>query len=278
MDTLRDVWRRLRRHRPAVAGLLFLGLLILVASFAPQLAPHGFAESDLTNTLKPASWHFLLGTDEQGRDVFSRIIYGSRLSLQVAVVAGALGVSVGVVLGAWAGYAGGAVETVLMRGMDVMLAFPSTLLAISFVVLLGPGLTKAMIAIGIVSIPAYARVTRGAVLSVKENEYVLAARATGAGTVRIIGRHVLPQVFAPILVRATLGTSEAILDAAALGFLGLGAQLPQPEWGAMLSRGFRYLNTAPTLTFFPGLAITLTVLALNLLGDGLRDALDPRLK
>lgn len=278
MENLRDFWRRLKRHKPAVAGLVFLVLLIVVAALAYDLAPYGYADGDLLHTLKPPSAAFPLGTDEQGRDVFSRIIFGTQLSLQVAVVAGGLGVVLGVALGAWAGYAGGLADSLIMRSLDVMLAFPSTLLAISFVVLLGPGLTKAMIAIGIVSIPAYARVTRGAVLTVKENEYVLAARATGAGTLRIIWKHLLPQVFAPILVRATLGTSEAILDAAALGFLGLGAQLPQPEWGAMLSRGFRYLNTAPHLTLFPGLAITLTVLALNLFGDGLRDALDPRLR
>jgi ABC-type dipeptide/oligopeptide/nickel transport system permease subunit len=210
--------------------------------------------------------------------VLTRVIYGTRLSLAVGVISVSLALVIGVFLGAVAGYFGGWVDNVIMRSMDVLLAFPAILLAIAIMVVLGPGLEKAMIAIGIVTVPGYARIVRGSVLSVKENEYIEAARAIGFPHWRIIWKHVLPNIMAPIIVRSTLGVSEAILDAAALGFLGLGAQLPKPEWGLMLSRGKAYIYSSPHLVFFPGAMITLTVLALNLFGDGLRDALDPRLK
>lgn len=275
---LLTVWRRLRRHRLAVAGLIVLIGLVCVALLADVLAPYAPDQGRLLDALKPSSAEHLLGTDNLGRDVLSRIIYGTRYSLGVGLISVALGLLVGVGLGALAGYAGGWVDTLIGRFIDVLLAFPATLLAVGIVVMLGPGLEKAMIAVGIVSVPQYARLVRGVVLSAKQNEYVEAARALGGSHRRIMFRHILPNVFAPILVRATMGTSEAILEAAALGFLGLGAQAPDPEWGLMLYEGQRYIYNAPHLVIWAGLAITLTVVSINLLGDGLRDALDPRLK
>lgn len=272
------ILRRLRRHKPAMVGAAIFVVLVLTAIFAPLIAPYHPYEPDFSSPLHGPSPSHLLGTDEIGRDQLSRIIYGARLSLAVGLVSVTISLVIGVTLGAIAGYYGGWWDNVIMRLMDIILAFPAILLAIALMVMLGPGLTKAMIAIGIIYIPAYARIVRGAVLSVKQNEYVEAARAVGLPNFRIIMRHILPNIFAPILVRATLGTSEAILEAAALGFLGLGAQLPQPEWGAMLAYGRRAFYSAPHLVLFPGIAISITVLALNLLGDGLRDALDPRLK
>lgn len=274
----RALWRRLIRHRGALAGLVLLGLLVLVAALAPALAPYDPNEPDYAAVLQPPSRQHWLGTDELGRDVFSRILHGARLSLTVGIISVAVGASLGVTLGVIAGYAGGRVDATIMRLMDLMLAFPTILLAIAIVFMLGPGLEKAMLAVGIVSIPGYARIARGSVLSARNLEYVEAARAVGLGPARIVLRHILPNILAPLLVRATLGTSEAILETAALGFLGLGARLPTPEWGLMLSRGRAHFHEAPHVVVFPGLAITLTVLAMNLLGDGLRDALDPRLR
>lgn len=273
-----DFWRRFRRNHLAVAGLLILLLLVFIAIFAQQLAPYDYKESNMPQSLKPPSAAHWLGTDELGRDILSRIILGARVSLKVGVEAVVISLLVGILLGAMAGYYGGWIDNVIMRFMDIMLAFPPLLLAIAFMAVLGRGLDNAIIAIGIVSIPEYARIVRGSVLSVKENDYVQAARAIGDTDTQVILHHVLPNVMAPIIVRATLGVSAAILEAAALGFLGLGVQPPEAEWGAMLGSGRSAIFSAPHIITFPGIAITVTVLAFNILGDGLRDALDPRLK
>lgn len=259
-------------------GLILLAVLVVSAIFAPALAPFDPYESNLPNSLKPPSANHFLGTDELGRDIMSRILYGARISLLVGVEAVVLALLCGVVLGAVAGFYGGKVDTAIMSVMDIMLSFPSILLAIAFMTVLGRGVEKAVIAIGIVSIPQYARIVRGSVLSVKENVYVMAARALGNGDGRLIFVHILPNVMAPIIVRATIGISVAILEAAALGFLGLGVAPPTAEWGTMLGSGRQTIFNAPHIVMFPGLAITVTVMAFNLLGDGLRDVLDPRLK
>ncbi|MCL6451635.1 MAG: ABC transporter permease [Acetobacteraceae bacterium] len=278
LESLRIVWRRLKRHRLALSGFVLFLVLVFLALFAPWIAPYPPNQTDFPRSLKPPCREHLMGTDEFGRDVLSRVIYGARMSLQVGVISVGIALVLGVFLGALSGYVGGWVDNIIMRLMDIMLAFPAILLAISIMAVLGPGLTNAMIAIGIVTVPQYARIVRGSILSIKEHEYVEAARAIGCSQGKIIFRHILPNIMAPIIVRTTLGTSEAILEAAALGFLGLGVQPPTAEWGAMLSRAQRYIYTAPYLATFPGLAITATVLGLNLFGDGLRDALDPRLK
>lgn len=273
-----DFWRRLSRNRAAVIGLLILCLLMTMAVFAPLIAPYDYRASNMPESLQAPSWEHWMGTDELGRDILSRIIFGARVSLKVGVQAVILSLFIGIVLGALAGYYGGKVDTFIMRLMDVMLSFPSMLLAIAFMAVLGRGLENAIIAIGVVAIPEYARIVRGSVLTVKESDYVQAARAIGDHDFQVIAYHVLPNVMAPIIVRATLGVSTAILDAAALGFLGLGVQPPEAEWGAMLGSGRSAIFSAPHIVTFPGIAITITVLAFNLLGDGLRDALDPRLR
>ncbi|MGE5582236.1 MAG: ABC transporter permease [Bacillota bacterium] len=273
-----EFWKQFRRNRAAVLGLIILILLILVAIFARQLAPYDYTASNLPQSLKGPSWSHWLGTDELGRDILSRIIFGARVSLKVGVEAVALSLLVGILLGALAGYYGGLTDNIIMRFMDIMLAFPPLLLAIAFMAALGRGLDQAIFAIGIVAIPEFARIVRGSVLSVRENDYVQAARSIGDNDMQIICYHVLPNVMAPIIVRATLGVSAAILEAAFLGFLGLGVQPPEAEWGAMLGSGRSAIFNAPHIVTFPGIAITITVLAFNLLGDGLRDALDPRLK
>lgn len=270
--------KRFAASRPAMIGLILLAVLVVSAIFAPALAPFDPYESNLPNSLKPPSASHFLGTDELGRDIMSRILYGARISLLVGVEAVVLALLCGVVLGAVAGFYGGKVDTAIMSVMDIMLSFPSILLAIAFMTVLGRGVEKAVIAIGIVSIPQYARIVRGSVLSVKENVYVMAARALGNGDGRLIFVHILPNVMAPIIVRATIGISVAILEAAALGFLGLGVAPPTAEWGTMLGSGRQTIFNAPHIVMFPGLAITVTVMAFNLLGDGLRDVLDPRLK
>lgn len=262
----------------AMIGLVLLLLLIFSAIFAPVLAPYNPYESNLPEALKgPNSMH-IMGTDELGRDIFSRTLYGARISLLVGIEAVTLALACGVILGALAGFYGGKVDTTIMGIMDIMLSFPSILLAIAFMTVMGRGVEKAVIAIGIVSIPQYARIVRASVLSVKENVYIMAARAIGNNDKRLIFVHILPNVMAPIIVRATIGVSVAILEAAALGFLGLGVEPPTAEWGTMLGAGRQAIFSAPHIVTFPGLAITLTVMAFNLLGDGLRDVLDPRLK
>ncbi len=273
-----DFWRRLRRNRVALGSLIFLAGLAFVAAAAPLVAPYDPYYGEMPKALQAPSVAHWLGTDELGRDILSRIIFGARVSLKVGFLAVGIAVGCGIVLGAVAGYYGRWIDNLIMRFMDIMLAFPSLLLAIAFMAVLGKGVENAIIAIAIVSIPEYARIIRGSVLSVKENDYIQAARAIGNPDHAIIFRHVLPNVMGPIIVRATLGISTAILEAAALGFLGLGVQPPYAEWGTMLGSGRNYIFNAPHLVYFPGIAITLTVMAFNLFGDGLRDALDPRLR
>jgi len=273
-----EVWRRLRRNRAAMAGLGIVILLVVTAILAPWLAPYSPTAGNMPDQLQGPNRRHLLGTDDLGRDILSRIIYGTRITLQVGVIAVGIGLSIGVVLGSVAGYYGGLADSIIMRIMDVMLAFPSILLAIAIMAMMGPGLVNCMIAVGIVGVPTYARLVRGSILQIKETEYVQAARAVGNRELRVLARHVLPNTLAPLIVQATLGVGSAILEAAALGFLGLGAQRPQPEWGLMLADGRRFLTTHPHVCTFPGLAIMLVVLGFNLFGDGLRDALDPRLR
>lgn len=269
---------RLRSNRGAMAGGLFLLLMVLLAVAAPKVAPYDPTQTNVLEALQPPDLRHWLGTDVLGRDLLSRIIFGARYSLQVGLISVGIGVVVGSVLGLLAGYLGGTVDYLVMRFIDLLLAFPGILLALAIVTILGPSLTNVMVAVGISSIPRYSRVVRGSVLSAKENAYVEAARAAGCLTPRIMVRHILPNVFAPVLVLATMGVAGAILWAAGLSFLGLGVQPPTPEWGAILSDGRNYLRIAPWIATFPGLAIMFTVLAINMFGDGLRDALDPRLK
>jgi peptide/nickel transport system permease protein len=271
------VWRRFRRHKLALLGLGFLALLVLCAIFADVVAPYGPLQQTMAQRFKGPSPEHLLGTDDFGRDLLSRIIYGARISLQVGFVAVGIAGTVGVLLGLVSGYFGGAVDNAIMRLMDVVLAFPAILLAVTIMALLGPSTTNVMIAIGVAYIPIFARIVRGSVLSIKPNEYVEAARAAGATETRTLWQHVLPGTSGPIIVQVSLALAFAILAEAALSFLGLGTQPPTPSWGSMLSFGRAYIQQAPWFTFFPGLAIFITVLSLNLVGDGLSDALDPRL-
>jgi len=271
------IWRELRTNQAAIAGLILLALLILVSALAPVLAPYDPVAISGSELLKPPSAAHWMGTDSLGRDIFSRILYGGRISLRVGLVSVGIGVVIGAAVGLISGYYTGWIDLVLMRLVDIMLAFPFFLLALMVVFILGPSLINAMIAVGISSVPGYARLVRGSVLSARENVYVDAARAIGCHHRMIMLRHILPNVVAPVLVVATLGVARAILSAAALSFLGLGAQPPTPEWGAMLSDGREYLRQAWWAATFPGLAIMVTVLAINMFGDGLRDALDPRL-
>lgn len=265
------------RNRTAQAGLGVLVLLALAAIFAPALAPFDPLAADLNRMLQPPSRAYPLGTDELGRDVLSRIIFGARISLTLGFVSVSIGLAAGALLGALGAYHGGWADLLTMRFVDILLSFPPILLAISIVAVTGPSLYNAMIAIGVAQVPVYARLLRGLVLTIREQQYVEAARALGAGDGRIVWRHILPNCISPLIVQSTLQVASAILSAAALGFLGLGAQPPIPEWGAMLSKGRLYLRVASHLTAFPGLAIFVTVLGFNLFGDGLRDALDPRM-
>jgi peptide/nickel transport system permease protein len=252
--------------------------VLLTALLAPHLGLRDPAAIDSANLLQPPGGTHILGTDQFGRDLLSRILHGTRPSLQVGLISVGIAASVGVLLGLVSGYYGGRVDLGIMRIIDVMLAFPSILLALGVVAVMGPGLNNVMVAVGIANIPIYARVVRGQTLAAKQLLYVEAARALGCGDPRIFSRHMLPNVVAPVIVVATLGVAGAILTGAALSFLGLGAQPPSPEWGAMLSDGRSFLRQAWWITMFPGLAIAVTVLAINMVGDGLRDALDPRLR
>ncbi len=275
---LRMVWGQFRRNRAGLAGLAILALFLCAGLFATVLAPYDPYEIELESGLKGPSPGHLLGQDELGRDLLSRVIYGARLSLVIGVIAVSIGVGVGVPIGAISGYFGGLPDLLVQRLIDIMLAFPGVLLAIVLVAIMGVGLVQVMVAVGIVSIPVYARLVRGQVLSLRAQEFVDAARAVGATSVRIIWRHVLPNTLAVIIVQSTLQIASAILSAAALGFLGLGAQPPAAEWGSMLSNARQYIRLAPHSVMFPGLAIMLTVLGFNLLGDAIRDALDPRMR
>lgn len=270
--------RRLLRHRGAVLGGAIILSMLLLVTFAPVFAPYDPFEADLMRALRPPGEGFLLGTDEQGRDLLSRLIHGGRLSLLAGVASVGLALVLGTAIGALSGYFGKTLDLLVMRIMDIMLAFPSILLAIAITAILGPGLTNAMIAVGVVNLPYFARLIRSSVLSIKEQEYVESARALGMSNLRIILKHVLPNAMAPLIVQSTLGLGWALLDVAGLSFLGLGAQPPDPEWGSMLSRAQVYIQVAPWVVTFPGLAIMTAVLGFNLLGDGLRDVLDPRLR
>jgi len=273
-----EAGRRLLKSRIGVLGIVFIGILLFVAIFAPLLAPHDPLEQNIMTRYQAPSSEHLLGTDEMGRDILSRIIYGSRISLQVGLFSIGLALVIGVFLGLIAGYYGGVLDMIIMRIMDIMLAFPAILLAIAIVAILGPQLRNAMLAIGVINIPRFARIIRSSAISIKESEYIAAARMMGASDVRIIFYHLLPNAMAPLIVQTTLSIATAILEAAALSFLGLGAQPPTPEWGAMLSDARSSLQRAPWVATFPGLAIIFGVLGFNLLGDGLRDALDPKMK
>ncbi|HML36983.1 MAG TPA: ABC transporter permease [Bacillota bacterium] len=280
---IKEMWYTLRQNRAAVIGLVVISLLALLALsvwiselMGKQILPFDPNYSDMSQSFVHPNAEHWFGTDQLGRDIFSRVLDGTKISLFVGLAAVAISLSVGVVLGSLAGYFGGKLDTVIMRVMDMMLAIPSILLAIAFMAALGKGIDKAVIAIGLVSIPEYARIVRGSFLSIKEQDFIQAAKVIGNRHRRIIFRHILPNVISLIVVRATLGISTAVLDTAALGFLGLGVQPPFAEWGDMLGRARGFIFTAPYTLIFPGAAITLTVLAFNLLGDGLRDALDPK--
>ncbi len=273
-----EFMRRLARSKGAVAGLVILLVLVIIALLAPLISPFDPIKIDTSHYLYSPGSPYFFGTDQYGRDVFSRVLYGSRISLVIGLISVGIASVIGVTVGLVSGYYGGWVDSILMRLIDVMLAFPGILLALGIVSMLGPSLRNVMIAVGISSVPTYARLTRGSVLSARTELYVDAAHVTGVPNRLILYRHILPNVVAPVIVAATLGVGAAILWAAALSFLGLGAQPPTAEWGRMLSDGRQYLRDQWWIATFPGLAIMVTVLAMNMLGDGLRDALDPRLK
>jgi len=279
-----DQLEKLFKNKTGVAGLIIITIFVLCALFAPLISPHNPVENALYEQLKPPVWEEggasknLLGTDDLGRDILSRLIFGARVSLMVGLVSVGIAVLLGTLFGAIAGYFGGWLDNVIMRIMDIILAFPGILLAIVIVAYLGPGLRNAMIAIGVISIPRFARIVRASVIEEYEKDYVLAARAVGARNRRIIFNSILPNCMAPIIVQASLGFGSAILDAAGLSFLGLGAQPPIPEWGAMIAMGRSMILRAWWVMTFPGIAILFGVLGFNLLGGGLRDALDTRLR
>ena len=278
-----DAWFRLRRNPGAIAGFLLVLLFVVCAAFAPWIAPHKPLDQDLSllkNGVPPGpSLKHWFGVDTLGRDEFSRVIYGARLSLVVGVVSVAVGLSIGIVLGSFAGYLGGAVDTLVMRAMDVVLAIPGLLFAIGVVALMGPGLFHIMIAVGVTQVPIFARLLRGSILAQRENDFVLAARSVGVRGRTILVSHILPNAISPVIVQGTLALATAIIEVAALSFLGLGDQNPaRPEWGAMLTETNAYLQTAPFLAIIPGCAIVVSALGFNLIGDALREALDPKLR
>lgn len=281
---LAEFWFYFSENRGAVIGLWVFCILVIVAVLAPVIAPHAPYQQYRDAVLVPpvwqanGRWEFLLGTDAVGRDILSRLLYGARYSLFIGIVVSTVALVVGIFVGVIAGYFRGWIDTVIMRLMDIILAFPSLLLALTLVAVLGPGLNNAMIAIALVYQPHFVRLTRAAVMAEKSRDYVVAARVAGAGPIRLMFRTILPNCMAPLIVQATLSFSSAILDAAALGFLGLGVQPPTPEWGTMLASARDYIERAWWVVTLPGLAILLSVLAINLIGDGLRDALDPKLK
>ncbi len=284
MRALKDFWFYFSVNRGAVIGLYVFMAVILVAILAPVIAPHSPVDQFRDYIKLPPFWQeggstqFLLGTDEVGRDILSRLIYGAQYSLLVGFVIVIISMCLGITIGLITGYFGGGVDTVFMRIMDVILAFPSLLLALVLVAILGPGLINAVLAITLVLLPHFSRLTRAAVMAEKEREYVTAAKLAGASKLRLMFKTILPNCLAPLVVQATMSFSNAILDVAALGFLGMGAQPPTPEWGTMLASAREFITSAWWIVTFPGLAILITVLAINLIGDGLRDALDPKLK
>lgn len=272
----RDTFRRLRQHRVGMIGLMLVLLLLFVAVFGRYLAPYDPNEIDMDYRFLPPTLEHPMGTDDFGRDTLSRIMYGARVSLQVGIIAVGIAASVGTFLGLIAGYGGRLPDEFIMRGMDILFAFPAILLAIAILAALGKGVTNAMIAIGVVYIPIFARIARGEVLSIRGKEFIDAARACGASSRRIMSRHILPNASGPLIVEISLSLAFAILAEAALSFFGLGTQPPDPSWGRMLSEGRAYFRQSPWMAIFPGLAIMLTVMGFNFLGDGLRDAMDPR--
>jgi dipeptide transport system permease protein len=280
----REIWLAMRANKGAMAGLVVIVMLVALAALADFVAPHSPIEQFRDHFLQPpvwaegGSWTFPLGTDDVGRCVLSRIIHGARLSLFIGSIVVTLSLAMGIAFGLWSGFFRGTPDILIMRFMDIVLSMPSLLLSIVIVAILGPGLVNAMIAVAITYVPHYARLARASVLTELSKDYVTASRVAGAGTARLMLNTVLPNCMAPLIVQATLSFSTAILDAAALGFLGLGARAPTPEWGTMLADSLKFLQQAPWVVTFPGLAILVTVLAFNLMGDGLRDALDPKLK
>jgi len=278
-----EAWRRLIRNPGAILGAFLVSVFIFTAIFAPLIAPYSPKAQNLSllregQAVGPTSGHWF-GIDTLGRDEFSRIVYGARFSLLIGIVAVAIGLSIGMLLGSVAGYAGGIIDSVIMRAMDVMLAIPQLLLAIGIVAVLGPGLGKIMIAVGAVNVPIFARLLRGSILSQKENDFVLAARSIGVRRRAILFSHIIPNSISPVIVQGTLAMATAIIDVAGLGFLGLGPQDPAtPEWGTMLTNANDYLVSTPFLAIVPGIAIVLSVLGFNLIGDGLREGLDPKLR
>lgn len=277
IESYKDFWRRLSKNKASVVGGFFILLFIVVSFVGPLLTTQDPTHVNVLNKLQPPSAEHWFGTDNFGRDIFTRIIHGMALTLKVGFLSVAIGGSIGVVFGIISGYYGGKVDTIIMRVMDVLLAFPGILLALAIVSVLGGSLTNVIIAVAVFSVPAFARIVRGSTLSVRKLEYIDAVRALGATDFRIIFKHILPNVLSPIIVQATLRIATAVLTASGLSFLGLGAQPPQPEWGAMLNDGRTYMTTAPHIILFPGIMIVLVVLAFNIFGDGLRDALDPKM-
>jgi peptide/nickel transport system permease protein len=274
-----DAARRLLRNKPALVGLLFIALFVIAAVFAPVLAPYGPLEGGLADRLDPPSPAHIMGTDSQGRDEYSRVLYGAQVSLVAGVASVVMGVLIGGSIGALAGGIGGKVDSALMRVVDVMLAVPGILLAIGIVAFLGRGLPQIMFAVAVVNVPIFARILRGSLLSLRESDYVTASRSLGASGSRILMRHLLPNSLSPLIVAATLALATAIIDVAGLGFLGLGPPDPRtPEWGTMLTDSTKFIRQAPWLLLFPGGAIVISAVGFNLLGDGLRESLDPRMR
>ena len=269
---------RLKRNHLAMVGLVIIVVMIILALLAPYISPYPYEAADFKNRYATPSAEHWFGTDELGRDIFSRLLYGSRYSLRIGLISVAISAIGGIFFGALAGYFGGAVDNIIMRLLDVLQAMPGIVLAIAISAALGPGLTNSVIALSISSIPGYARMTRASILNVRKMEYLEAATSINCSNARIIWKHVLPNALSPLIVQATMGIAGAIMGAAMLSFIGLGVQPPTPEWGAMLSAGRNYLRDYPHLCIFPGIMIMMAVLSLNMLGDGLRDALDPRLK
>lgn len=276
IQQLRRSWFKLMANTSAVFGLAVIVLLVLVAILAPLIATHDIGANNLANRLQPPSWGHFFGTDELGRDIFSRLVYGSRITLYIVTLTAVIAAPIGLVVGTTAGYMGGWVDTALMRIVDIFLAFPSLVLALSFAAALGPGIENAVIAISLAAWPPIARLARAETLTIRSSDYVAAIRLQGASTMRVITKHVVPMCIPSVVIRITLNMSSIILTAAGLGFLGLGAQPPSPEWGAMLSSGREFMMTSWWLAAVPGTAILIASLAFNLFGDGLRDVLDPR--
>lgn len=275
---LSQIWSSLKKNKLALVGLFLLVVLLVMAVFAPWIAPYGEDEQDLMNAFAAPSLQHLFGTDDFGRDIFSRVVYGSRISLMIGLVTATLSSVIGIILGSIAGFYGGKLDNFIMRMIDILMAIPSTLLGISIVAALGNGIRNVIIAVAIGAVPSYARIVKASILSVKEQGYVEAAKCNGASDLWIILHHILPNCLAPIIVQITLGVAKAILEASALSFIGLGVQPPSAEWGAMLSAGRAFIRKAWWTVTFPGLALAMIIFGLNLFGDGLRDALDPRLK